>query len=149
MNDADQLARALVLQDMPWKDLILALPMVLSLCLAEGILTRAELRPIVIRAIHGIPAGDPLQGIPIDELLGAPSRADEIDDLYAELRLLADAAATDPAEESRYQVRLTRLRELQELEAQEMTAIAESRRQLQPGAFAAEMKRAQALLGNT
>ncbi len=140
-------AHARLLADISWKEYLFALLAVLPLCLADGILSEAQVRPIVAYTLDQIPPGDPLFGLPVDELFPALSRTGEIDALYAELPLLAESAALDPLQESRYQECLARLRELQEIEAREMTAFAEARRQLPSGAFAAEMLRVRALLG--
>jgi hypothetical protein len=74
----------------------------------------------------------------------APSRADEVDALYAELNALASSDGVDTAD---YQDRLARLRAVQEAEARDMAQIAEQRRQLSKGAASAVLRDIDALLG--
>jgi hypothetical protein len=138
------------LQGISRQEVLRVLPLVLSFCLAEGILTESELQPIVANVITQIPASESLAGIPLAELFAMtrPSRADEIDALYSTAHSLAEAAREDPSQQILYQACLAKLRALQEMEADEMAAIAESRRHLPRGAFDAEMIRVKALLGD-
>lgn len=148
MNDGEFITYARLFERVPWERMLSILALVFSVCLAEGILTEGEVRPLVMQIVSQDSASAPLMGVPVDVLFPTPvrSRADEIDMLYLEVHGLAEAASVDPTNETSYQACLSRLRELQGLEAQEMIAFAESRRQLPRGALDAAMAHVRALL---
>jgi hypothetical protein len=128
--------------------LIAAVVSVIALGDAHQMDLRERLRPFVA----ALPAeAGPLKlalGIGLDDLgeWSAPSRDAEIGDLYAELRSLAGGAAGEPGREARYRQKLARLRELQEAEAQEMSAAFEARRLLPAGTVDEVLARADAIL---
>lgn len=147
-SDDDLLLCARLFEGVPWDRTLSTLTLVLHVCLAEGILTQSEVQPVMMQWVSQDPSSAPLAGIPLAGLSPAPvrSRSDEIDALYAELHRLAEAASDAPSQEANYQACLSRLRELQALEAREMLAFAESRRQLPRGALDGAMAQVRALL---
>ncbi len=151
MSDDVLLAYARLFEGVPWERMLSTLAIVFSVCLAEGILTASEVQPIAAQLLSQSSASVRPLGIPVEDLFPTPvrSRADEINMLYLEIHHLANAAnaaSVDPLQEANYQACLSKLRGLQALEADEMAAYAESRRQLPRGALDEAMAHVRALL---